>query len=133
MHRVAADIEFDNVSVLIGEKVVLDGVSVVIPCAQQVALIGPSGAGKTTLLRLISGLLWPTEGQVQVLKHTIGHQIPIVSVTAPDYEVTFSAQIPKKWQQKECCDTSSNSWKPFIFSGLENHSKKKKYDRHQEE
>ena len=72
MHRVAADIEFDNVSVLIGEKVVLDGVSVVIPCAQQVALIGPSGAGKTTLLRLISGLLWPTEGQVQVLKHTIG-------------------------------------------------------------
>jgi sulfate transport system ATP-binding protein len=29
------------------------------------ALLGPSGSGKTTLLRIIAGLDWPDEGQVQ--------------------------------------------------------------------
>ena len=31
------------------------------------ALVGPDGAGKTTLLRMITGLLTPDEGQLEVL------------------------------------------------------------------
>src|SRR5690606_33007983 len=38
---------------------------------ERVALIGPSGAGKTTLLRMISGIVWPTAGKVQVLGQRI--------------------------------------------------------------
>ncbi len=33
---------------------------------QCVALLGPNGAGKTTLLKLLSGLLYPTTGDIQL-------------------------------------------------------------------
>ena len=72
MCTVVADIEFDDVQVQIGSKRLLDGVTLRIPKGQRVALIGPSGAGKTTLLRLISGIIWPTAGQVRVLQQVIG-------------------------------------------------------------
>lgn len=37
----------------------------------QVALVGPSGSGKTTLLHVLSGLLTPTEGSVEVCGHRL--------------------------------------------------------------
>ena len=72
MDDVAPDIEFDDVRQELGAKRILNGVTLVIPRGQRVALIGPSGAGKTTLLRLISGIAWPTSGQVRVLGQALG-------------------------------------------------------------
>ena len=72
MEDVAPDIEFDGVRQELGAKRILDGVTFAIPQGQRVALIGPSGAGKTTLLRLISGITWPTSGNVRVLGQTLG-------------------------------------------------------------
>ena len=46
---------------------VIDRVSFEIPAGEVVALMGGSGVGKTTLLRLISGLIAPQQGQVEVL------------------------------------------------------------------
>ncbi len=45
------------------------GVSFEIPAGQVVGFLGPNGAGKTTTLKMLSGLLFPTSGQISVLGH----------------------------------------------------------------
>jgi energy-coupling factor transport system ATP-binding protein len=46
--------------------VALDGVDLVLPAGQRVALVGQNGSGKTTLVRHLNGLLRPTSGRVLV-------------------------------------------------------------------
>ena len=45
---------------------VLNGLNLIVPKGEFVALMGPSGSGKTTLLNLIAGLDQPTTGTIQV-------------------------------------------------------------------
>jgi putative ABC transport system ATP-binding protein len=42
----------------------VDGVSLLVPAGELVALYGPSGSGKTTLLLLAAGLMPPDEGAI---------------------------------------------------------------------
>jgi cobalt transport protein ATP-binding subunit len=44
----------------------LRGINLTIPDGEFLLICGPNGSGKTTLIRLISGLLIPTAGSVQV-------------------------------------------------------------------
>lgn len=46
----------------------LKGISFTIQPGELVGFIGPNGAGKTTTLKTLSGLLYPTEGFVEVLE-----------------------------------------------------------------
>jgi ABC-2 type transport system ATP-binding protein len=48
----------------------VDNVSFSIEEGELVGFIGPNGAGKTTTLKCLSGLLYPTSGQVSVLNFT---------------------------------------------------------------
>lgn len=47
----------------------LKGVTFTIQPGELVGFIGPNGAGKTTTLKVLSGLLYPTSGFVEVLEH----------------------------------------------------------------
>src|ERR1043166_5986107 len=44
-------------------------VSLSIERGEFVAFLGPNGAGKTTTLKLLSGVIYPTNGTAQVLGH----------------------------------------------------------------
>lgn len=48
----------------------VDGVSFTIEPGEMVAFLGPNGAGKTTTLKMLSGLIYPTEGRANVLGYT---------------------------------------------------------------
>ncbi len=48
----------------------VDDISFEIAESELVGFIGPNGAGKTTTLKCLSGLLYPTSGQVNVLGYT---------------------------------------------------------------
>ena len=45
------------------------GVSFALKPGEVVGFLGPNGAGKTTTLKMLSGLLYPTGGELQVLGH----------------------------------------------------------------
>ncbi len=47
----------------------VDGVSFTIERGERVGFLGPNGAGKTTTLKVLSGLLHPTSGSVEVAGH----------------------------------------------------------------
>src|SRR3989339_8002 len=57
----------DLISPIHEDKVAVKDVSFVIEEGELVGFIGPNGAGKTTTLKMLSGLLYPTGGEVRVL------------------------------------------------------------------
>jgi ABC-2 type transport system ATP-binding protein len=52
----------------------VDGISFEIEPGEVVGFLGPNGAGKTTTLKMLSGLLYPTAGQLSVLDHVPSHR-----------------------------------------------------------
>jgi len=53
-------------------KRALDHLTLAIGEGEIFGLIGPNGAGKTTTLKLLMGLIFPTEGQAQILGKPLG-------------------------------------------------------------
>ena len=59
-------IEADNVSKAMGDKVLVENMSFMIPAGAIVGIIGPNGAGKTTLFKMITGQEKPDSGTLKV-------------------------------------------------------------------
>lgn len=57
-------VKFENVSMSFGDNQVLNTIDFTIPEGKLVSILGPSGCGKSTTLMLISGLTFPTEGDI---------------------------------------------------------------------
>lgn len=52
----------------------VDGISFDLAPGEIVGFLGPNGAGKTTTLKMLSGLLYPTAGEVTVLGYVPWHR-----------------------------------------------------------
>jgi len=48
------------------EKVAVDGVTFAIEKGEMVGYVGPNGAGKSTTIKMLTGILLPTSGEVEV-------------------------------------------------------------------
>ncbi|KAB7852760.1 ABC transporter ATP-binding protein [Streptomyces mobaraensis NBRC 13819 = DSM 40847] len=49
-----------------GEQVAVAGIDLEIPAGRFIGLVGPNGAGKTTTLSMVTGLLRPDSGRVEI-------------------------------------------------------------------
>lgn len=63
----AGEIRFEHITCRLGDKKpVLDGVDLVVPPGESVALVGPTGCGKSTMLRLVLRFLEPSAGRITI-------------------------------------------------------------------
>jgi len=60
-------VEVVGVARRFGTVQALAGVDLAVEQGEFFGLLGPNGAGKTTLISIIAGLLWPTDGAIEVL------------------------------------------------------------------
>jgi len=69
-----AMISLSNIYIQYGNRILLDGVNLVVKPGDRAGLVGRNGAGKSTLLKIIASEMSPQEGQVVVPTHfTLGY------------------------------------------------------------
>ncbi|MFF9567425.1 ABC transporter ATP-binding protein [Streptomyces sp. NPDC014685] len=54
-----------------GEQAAVAGIDLELPAGKFIGLVGPNGAGKTTTLSMITGLLRPDEGTIEIGGHDV--------------------------------------------------------------
>ena len=59
-------IEFENVSLAYGDRLILDNINFKINEGQIFGMLGPNGVGKSTIFNLITGLINPKNGKVKI-------------------------------------------------------------------
>tara|TARA_B100000579_G_scaffold276216_1_gene228410 strand:- start:2644 stop:3420 length:777 start_codon:yes stop_codon:yes gene_type:complete len=59
-------IEFENVSLSYGNRLILDNISFKINEGQIFGMLGPNGVGKSTIFNLITGLIAPKYGKIKI-------------------------------------------------------------------
>lgn len=69
------EIKVENITKKIKGTTVLDSVSLEMKSGEIVGLRGENGSGKTMLMRMIAGLIFPTQGSVQIDGRVLGREL----------------------------------------------------------
>ena len=89
-----ASIHARGLSLALGARHILDGVSLDVDPGQRVGLVGPNGVGKSTLLRVVAGQLAPDAGVVALSPATanVGY-LPQEPQLNPEHTVREAKQL----------------------------------------
>ena len=66
-------IEFENVSLSYGNRLILDNISFKINEGQIFGMLGPNGVGKSTIFNIITGLVKPGSGKIKISNENVIH------------------------------------------------------------
>ena len=64
--KIKTIIEFENVTLAYGNRIILDNISFKINEGQIFGMLGPNGVGKSTIFNLITGLINPKHGKIKI-------------------------------------------------------------------
>ena len=64
--KIRSIIEFKNVTLAYGNRIILDNISFKINEGQIFGMLGPNGVGKSTIFNLITGLIRPKYGEIKI-------------------------------------------------------------------
>lgn len=92
-------VQIEQLSKRFGEVIAIDRLSLVVPVGSFFALLGSNGAGKSTMVRILSTLIRPDQGQVQIvgldlLRHP--HAVRRVIGVVPDFSVLYDPLSPRE-------------------------------------
>jgi ABC-2 type transport system ATP-binding protein len=78
MDDAAPAIEIRDLRKVYGAKAAVDGLSLTVPRGSFFGFLGPNGAGKSTTIRVLTGLIPPTSGSIELLGMPMeGHELEI--------------------------------------------------------
>ena len=87
-------------------KNAVDGISFSVEEGEAIAFIGPNGAGKSTTIKMLTGILYPTEGNIKVL-----------GLNPSKDRVKLSYQIGSVFGQKEQLWVHLSAYENYKFFG----------------
>ena len=98
-------------------KNAVDGISFSVEEGEALAFIGPNGAGKSTTIKMLTGILYPTSGEVKVL-----------GLNPSKDRVKLSYEIGSVFGQKEQLWVHLSAYENFKFFGSIYNIKKKELE-----
>ncbi|WP_421773560.1 ABC-F family ATP-binding cassette domain-containing protein [Gracilimonas sp.] len=82
----------ENITLHLGDRELLDGISTFINPGERIGLVGPNGAGKSTLLKIIMGIQECDEGSVALSNEESLGYLPQDGVD-PDFSLTVIEEV----------------------------------------
>jgi iron complex transport system ATP-binding protein len=104
-HAITPDtplLDIDAASVLRGERLILDHLSLRIAPGQHTAILGPNGSGKSTLVKLIARQIYPLarqdgRGQVRVFgreRWNVAELRGLLGIVSPAVQLDYTSDTP---------------------------------------
>lgn len=95
---------------------VLHGIDLDIRAGELTYLVGESGSGKTTLISIMCGILWPTEGEVDVFGTDIYN---LGDTELVEFRLQNIGFIFQQYNLIPSIDAASNAAVPLIAQGMD--------------